>query len=494
MINYDLKSRLLSVFISVALRMLNIFIPTRQLGIRMRNPYLGKLALSWCDLCHVPVLGPRCACGTETRHVPVTPPGDIRPAFPRDIDRINTVYRAHFGVNLVPPRHLALLNKVPDPDRMEEIIVGGAVVGAIRYLPAFGRWEPLPHQAAKDLMKPVRRYLVVDEDVVPFLQKGASVLAPGLSWIDDAVENGDEVMVYGESGICAGVGRARVSAATARFMKHGMIVRMRKNAPSCCVPAEATWDEAIRANEKILTAFEDRAIHFVQDIVAEFPDRTPIIAYSGGKDSLATLILVLRGIGKVPILFADSGFEFEETCQNVEQVACHYGLELVKTTSSALFEKVFEEKGPPAINARWCCAVCKLQPVNAHIEKRWGNCLSFIGQRRYESHKRMKSSSVWRNKRVPRQLAASPIHEWTALHVWLYLFREGAPYNALYEQGFDRIGCYICPSSDLATLRLIEETRPHLWKNWMNYLESWRAMKGLPQDWIIRGEWRKQHA
>jgi phosphoadenosine phosphosulfate reductase len=232
----------------------------------------------------------------------------------------------------------------------------------------------------------------------------------------------------------------------------------------------------------------------VQDTVAEHPDRTPTIAYSGGKDSLVTLILVLKGIGKVPMLFADSGFEFEETCWNVDHVATHYGLELVKTGSSALFEKAFEEKGPPAVNARWCCAVCKLQPLNAQIEKRWGNCLSFIGQRRYESRKRMNSSPVWRNKQVPRQLSAAPIQEWTALHVWLYLFREHAPYNTLYEQGFDRIGCYICPSCDLATLRIIEETKPHLWKNWMNYLESWCAMKGFPGDWIRQGEWRKQHA
>jgi len=65
----------------------------------------------------------------------VTPPGDARPAFPADIERINKIYTDHFGAPLIPPRHLVLLNKVPDLDRMEEIIVGGGIAGIIRYFP-----------------------------------------------------------------------------------------------------------------------------------------------------------------------------------------------------------------------------------------------------------------------------------------------------------------------------------------------------------------------
>ena len=44
-------------------------------------------------------------------------------------------------IALVPDGHIALLNKVPDSDRMEEIVVGGAVVGAVRYLPGEMKWE-----------------------------------------------------------------------------------------------------------------------------------------------------------------------------------------------------------------------------------------------------------------------------------------------------------------------------------------------------------------
>jgi len=98
----------------------------------MPPSYLGKILLHWCDHCHAPVLAEQCACGAETRRVPVTPPGDARPAFPADIALINRIYSDHFGAPLILDGHLALLNKVPDRDRMEEIIAGGGIAGIIQ--------------------------------------------------------------------------------------------------------------------------------------------------------------------------------------------------------------------------------------------------------------------------------------------------------------------------------------------------------------------------
>lgn len=493
---------LLSVFISMARDSLqflcspplDIFIPHQTMSTGMRSPFLGKITLFWCDACHVPVLEKKCACGVMTREVPISPPGDIRPAFPADVAHINEIYTNHFGSPLIPRGHLALLNKVPDTDRMEEIIVGGAVAGAIRYLPQKNGWEAIPHLAGKDLTRPEKRYLIVDDDAAPFIRAGANVLAPGLHWIDEQVQEGDGVIIYSEEGACIGVGRARVNAATARMIKHGMIARTRKNTPASCIPGKATWEQAVAANEPGINDYEDRAIRFVQETVTHHPELAPTVAYSGGKDSLATLRVVLKAIGRVPLLFADSGFEFPETLKNLEQVAAHYELELVRIGKQQKFWQVFEEKGPPAVNARWCCEVCKLEPLDEYISRRWKGCLSFIGQRRYESFIRMHSSQIWRNRKIPSQLSAAPLQQWTALHVWLYLFRERAPYNVLYEQGFDRIGCYICPSSDLATQRFIEETKPHLWSTWKEHLETWRLKNGLPEQWILRGEWRQQRA
>ena len=55
------------------------------------------------------------------------------------------------------------------------------------------------------------------------------------------------------------------------------------------------------------------------------------ISYPGGKDSLATLLVVTKAIGRVPMLFADTGMEFPETYANVEEASRRYGLDLIRT-------------------------------------------------------------------------------------------------------------------------------------------------------------------
>ena len=457
----------------------------------MRPSYLGKIHLRWCDRCHTPVLAEECACGAGTREVPFTPPGDARPAFPADIALVNRIYTGHFGAPLIPDGQLALLNKVPDSDRMEEIIVGGGTAGIIRYIPAERRWEPVPRPEACVLFSPTKHVVVVADDAVPFIRdQGMSLLAPGLVSIDDAVRAGDEVFLLARSGECIGVGRAKADAATAREMKKGQVVRTRRNVRSTIVPGEAGWDDAVRANAGALERMEANSVRFVRDVAGQNAGLATNVSYSGGKDSLAMLLVVMKAIGKVPLLFADTGFEFPETYENVDRVAGTYGLDVIRTSGLSKFSEEFEKQGPPAVNARWCCRVCKLSPVADLIRERWGECLSFIGQRRYESAARAQSDRVWRNKNVRVQLSAAPIHNWTAMHVWLYLMQERAPFNVLYTRQLDRIGCFMCPSSDMALIHAIEQDYPGLWAGWQEKLEEHRIKKGLPEDWIRRGQWR----
>ncbi|MDT8358302.1 MAG: phosphoadenosine phosphosulfate reductase family protein [Methanomicrobiaceae archaeon] len=458
----------------------------------MRPSYLGKNHLHWCDACHSPVLGTRCACGSPTRKVPVTPPADIRPAFPADVAHINEIYTRHFGAPLVPPGHLVLLNKIPDQDRMEEVIMGGAVVSAIRFLPEEGRWEPLPRISASQYLAPKERYAVADGGAVASIGSGASLLAPGLVAISDGVSAGDEVFILDPEGHPFAVGRAKAGTEEARGMERGVVVRTRKNAPATCRPGPATWKDAVEANREILARCEEEAIRFIRK-TAERNPRPANVSYSGGKDSLAVLLLARKALGNLPLLFADTGLEFEETCRNVEEVAAAFGLEIVRSEVPRRFAEVFREEGPPAVDGRWCCRVLKLEPLKDRIEREWGECLSFIGQRKYESFSRAKSPRVWRNRNVPNQLSAAPIQSWTALHVWLYLFSEHAPYNPLYEQRIDRIGCFMCPSSDMAVLEEIRARDPERWAEWEQMLEGWRSRHGLPPEWVSAGLWRRRN-
>ncbi|MEI8331686.1 MAG: hypothetical protein WCF90_08600 [Methanomicrobiales archaeon] len=104
----------------------------------MPLPHLGKILLRWCDHCHAPVLAKKVQLRGRDAKYSANPPGRSPPAFPANIALINRIYTEHFSAPLIPEDHIALLNKVPDLDRIEEIIVG-----IIRYFPVKRRWEPV---------------------------------------------------------------------------------------------------------------------------------------------------------------------------------------------------------------------------------------------------------------------------------------------------------------------------------------------------------------
>ena len=162
-------------------------------------------------------------------------------------------------------------------------------------------------------------------------------------------------------------------------------------------------------------------------------------------------------------------------------------------SSGDSFWQSIDNFGPPTVEARWCCKVCKLGAITQVIENNYENeCLTFVGQRKYESEIRANSEHIWKNPSVGNQIAATPIQNWTALHVWLYLFWKKAKYNPLYEQGFDRIGCWLCPSASMADFSRLSEIHPELSEKLEKYLREYAARNGLPQEWVTYGFWRWQ--
>jgi phosphoadenosine phosphosulfate reductase len=273
-------------------------------------------------------------------------------------------------------------------------------------------------------------------------------------------------------------------------MDRGQVVRTRKNIASVYTPGQASWDEVVTANQDVLERAEHASRQFISENIGRFEHLPMSVSYSGGKDSLATLLVVMNTYRKLPIIFIDTNMEFPHTYENVQAVTDRYDLECVRVDSKDGFWQEFEKQGPPAVDCRWCCKAAKLEPLRQFIEGTWTECVSFVGQRKYESFSRMKNPRVWRNAFVRNQICMAPIHNWTAMHVWLYIFREKAPYNTMYRHGVDRMGCYMCPASDMGVLQNIRQQVPDLWKEWEQKMESWRVSHDLPESWLHDGTWR----
>ena len=448
----------------------------------------------------MPVLGKRCGCGKNTKKVEVTPPGDIRPAFDYDIKRINSVSEKQFNAPLISEGHLVVLNKAPYEDRMDEIIVDGEVLASLRFEIESCEWVLLPRlEGARRLfqgrdIKNLKKWVVIEQEIVPFiLKKGASVLAPGVLDADPEIRKEDEVVVLNPAGEVICCGRARMAGKEMCEEKRGNAVKPRWSGepkPQKINSAGQSWGDAVKANEKILDTMIENSHTFIKN-VAESMNMKVSVSYSGGKDSLAVLQLVDETLDDYEIMFADTGLEFPETLENVKKVTVYYGKELRTASAGNSFWDSINVFGPPTMDTRWCCKICKLGPIARLIDENYdGGCLSFIGQRQYESHARSISKKVWKNPWVGNQVGASPIQEWTALHIWLYLFRTKAPYNPAYEKGYDRMGCWLCPSSSLADFLQLKESHPELANKLNSHLLDYAERMGLSPEWVKYGLWR----
>ena len=464
---------------------------------------LGKNHLRWCFECNLPILesGECPVCGTKTEEVEITPPGDVRPAFDHDIEHIRSVVDRQFGdgtgYSLIPEGHLVLLNKAPSLDHMDEIIIDGRAVASLRYDLGKG-WVFINRiQSAMRIAEMANKgYVVCDPSAVKFVQESKNLMAPGVIGASPDVKPGDEVIIITEDHVAVGTGTAKMTAQEMIDADHGMAVRTKWVKPEEPVVNDKkhTWDEAVEANKEVICKRRDEAVGFIRKQVEE--SKVPaIVSFSGGKDSLTTLLLTLDAGYKLPVLFVNTGLEFNETVEHVRDVCKRHDLKLIEETAptDAFFGNLVQF-GPPAKDFRWCCKTNKLGPTVGAINKNFPNgVLSFIGQRKYESEARHNKPRVWKNPWTPGQTGASPIQSWNSIHVWMYIFMKKEPFNVWYTRGLDRIGCFLCPASDLSEFEIVSSGSDR-YPQWDEYLTDYMNERGLPKEWKEYGLWRWKKA
>jgi len=463
---------------------------------------LGKNHLRWCSFCDLPILEETVCpvCNNGTKEVEITPPGDVRPAFPYDIEMIkelaDTQYGNGSGDALLPDGSVVLLNKSPSLDRMDEIIVNGCCVASIRYDMGSG-WRLLNRmQSAMRISKIMTKgYVVCDTSAIKFIRESKNLMVPGVKDVHPDVKDGDEVVVIDAERNAVATGIAKMNASDMLREEKGLAVKTKWTKEEEFVPfvKAVSWDDVISANVSILIRRRDEATAFINTQI-EKNQLPAIVSFSGGKDSLATLLLTLDAGHELPVLYIDTGLEFSETTEHVHEIAKIYDLKLIeeKAPVDAFFGNLVHF-GPPAKDFRWCCKTNKLGPtVNAILKNFPKGVLSFIGQRKYESEARHSKPRVWTNPWTPGQIGASPIQSWNSLHVWMYIFWKKAKFNVWYTRGLDRIGCFLCPASDLSEFDIVKHGNRY--EQWDSYLNDFSKARGLPDEWKRFALWRWKKA
>jgi cysteine desulfurase/selenocysteine lyase len=430
----------------------------------LREPPVKKI-LYWCENCNVPLIAKSCACGREGKRIELLQPYDVRPALASDAALIRTLVYERFGT--IPLPKIILLNKTGGVDRADLVITHGERFGWLTF-------DPVTRKFSFDLAPEALPYIlsfikhgIVDLDLQTDARKEQGRIGGKKIPLKTPAPEGTVIVKYKNR---FGTGMVKDGSVKVREL---MAVIPR-------TPPNPGWDVAIEKNRYHLKNLERNAIRTIKQHIHDRP--TANASFSGGKDSTAVLHLA-RKAGVTKAFFIDTGIEFPQTVDFVRS----QGVEIVQKAGD--FWQAVEKAGPPGKDNRWCCKLLKLHPLKLYLAG-IGPCVTIQGNRWYESWNRADLDETSQNPANPLQLNISPIRNWRALEVFLYLWWQKAEINPLYDKGLERIGCYLCPAmleSEYEGLRIIQ---PEYAERWDTFLEKWADKKGLPDAFCTWGLWR----
>jgi phosphoadenosine phosphosulfate reductase len=164
-----------------------------------------------------------------------------------------------------------------------------------------------------------------------------------------------------------------------------------------------------------------------KQLIAESIDKYPNVCFgcSFGKDSMATLHLVLSVKPDLPVFSVMADTEFPETYEFAKQMVKRYNLNYT--------EYIFSQQ-----EGEKCCGKPKvektkeaLRPFDAWIS----------GVRRTEGITRANFDPVEDKNGLVK---INPILTFTELDVWRHLALNNIPVNPMYARGYRSLGCALC--------------------------------------------------
>ena len=251
------------------------------------------------------------------------------------------------------------------------------------------------------------------------------------------------------------------------------------------------------------------------------------LALSGGKDSQALYHLAeLAGVkfkGHMSLTSVDPP-------QVIRFVKRQYpDVELIKPKMS-MFAKAVERGVLPTMNVRWCCADFK--------ESAGAGKVTLIGVRAAESTRRAKRHEVevssrkfsgdldgfdaWSKEQIEKKMSKtkrkinedefsvktdnevrcingkdsiliSPIFKWTEADVWYFLNEiVNVPHCELYDMGYSRIGCILCPMASKKSKQRDIKMFPHVKRGWIKAIKAIRMGGGIQRGTYQVNSYRKE--
>jgi phosphoadenosine phosphosulfate reductase len=458
----------------------------------------GKSELFWCQSCNLPLLAEECSiCKSRGRQIQLSPPGDVRLCSRAGMELLRELFNKDYGCADFLDGRIILLNKIAGMDRRDQVILDGLHIATL--------WFDITSESHKIDLEPAGAALLSTRAKKAIVVCNPALLKGHLKgkWLrEEQIESQPDHLIEGDNvilkmGKFAGVGVVRMKGDGSASIPPVQSIRIKDVVKSDLIRLSdrlPTLDDVIRANEDHLKRLEKTALKELEDYLSR--NRLPVnVSFSGGKDSLASLWLCRKVRPRSEVLFINTGLEFPETVAYTRNFCRTHKLKLHEIASEGGFFGQAESFGPPAKDFRWCCKTNKLGPMTTFLQQHYPKgCVTIEGRRIFESFNRATIKAVERNPYVPSQTTLSPIRNWRALEVMLYIYWNKLEPNPLYSEDFERIGCWLCPASLQSEFARLKKSHPDLYARWTSFLHSWGKGNKLDKRYIDWGFWRwKRH-
>ena len=154
---------------------------------------------------------------------------------------------------------------------------------------------------------------------------------------------------------------------------------------------------------------------------------TPYVLFSGGLDSLCTLLYIKAVAQKVNrnvrALHVDTTVGMSDTTKYVEEVCKKIGVDLQIVRPKIDFFTLAKKWGIPSHTYRWCCRELKIKPLAEHLRKKPEPKVVLDGIRAAESRIRASYLPAWYHPSF-KCLCVSPIFYWSNIEVRRYIMDE----------------------------------------------------------------------